>query len=141
MYRDELCANLNGREYTEEINEELETIARISGLVVVFGASDDLMEFRGAIDDEVGCYNGCTAYLTKDGLLVNKCDEDDCPYFDQIKKQALTIEATWNTENESEIAWTYKTKIPHSTFEIMEDGVIYCRGIVFSLSDLGVEKK
>lgn len=141
MNKNEACTLLNGMEYGEEIATETQQCLKDFGLVVVFGASDDLMEFRGAIDDEVGCYNGCTAYLTKDGLLVNKCDEDDCPYFEQIKKQALTIEATWNTENESEIAWTYKTKIPHSTFEIMEDGVIYCRGIVFSLRDLGVKEK
>ena len=141
MNKNEACTLLNGMEYGEEIATEIQQCLKGSGLVAVFGASDDLMEFRGAIYDEVGCYDGGTAYLTKDGLLINKCDEDDCPYFEQIKKQVMTIEALWNNENEPAIAWTYKTDIPHSTFEIMEDGEVYCRGIVFSLSDLGIEDK
>lgn len=139
MNKNEACTLLNGMEYGEEIATEIQQCLKDSGLVAIFGASDDLMEFRGAINHEVYCYDGCTAYLTKDGLLMNKCEEDDCPYFEQIKKQAIKIKALWCAE--PDISWTYKTKIPHSTFEIMEDGVIYCRGIVFSLSDIGVEEK
>ena len=137
----ELAEKLNGRQHGDEISGELESMALHNNLVVVFCASDDLMEFRGAIYDEVGCYFGGTAYLDGNGLIINKCTEDDCPYFEQIKRQAITIKAVWYSENEPAIAWTYKTDIPHSTFEIMEDGEVYCRGIVFSLSDLGVEEK
>ena len=41
----------------------------------------------------------------------------------------------------SNVSWSYLTDIPHKTFDIMEDGEIYCRGIVFSLDDLGEEEK
>ena len=140
MNKAELCMNLTGRQIGEEINQAQEKIAKESNLVVVFGASDDLMKFRGAICDEISCYDGGIAYLDKNGLLVNKCHDDDCPYFRQIQNQAIemgfTIEAIWNSENEPAISWTYKTAIFHSTFEIFEDGEIYCRGIVFDFRDL-----
>jgi len=134
MTKEELCIFLNGREYTKEINDKITEKMQGTSLVVVFGASDDLMEFRGAIDDEVGCYDGGKAYLDSNGLIENHCDDDDCPYFADQKKRAMTIEALWCTE--PEISWTYKTEIPHSTFEIWEGKELYCRGIVFDLADV-----
>ena len=38
--------------------------------------------------------------------------------------------------NASVPAWTYMTDIPHATFDVMDDGELYCRGIVFALADL-----
>ena len=42
MTKEELAATLNGREYNHEITKEEEAEARENGLVVIFGASDDL---------------------------------------------------------------------------------------------------
>ena len=134
MTKEELIIFLNGRKYTKEADNEIKFKMATTDLVVVFGASDDLMEFRGAIYDEVGCYNGGKAYLNSNGLIENHCNDDDCPYFADLKKRAMTIEALWCVE--PGISWTYKTEIPHSTFEIMEDNEVYCRGIVFNLTDV-----
>lgn len=49
---------MNGREYRNEGSDALFAQMKRDGIVAVFGASDDLMEFRGAIYDEVGCYDG-----------------------------------------------------------------------------------
>lgn len=125
---------LDGREYGEEITADEEKSAKSAGLVVVFGYSDDNMEFRGAINDEVGCYGGGLAFLTQAGLLENKCDNNDCPYHAVARKKAETIEAVW--DEKSIYAWTYRTLIPHATFEVVEDGEPYCKGIVFKLSDV-----
>jgi hypothetical protein len=51
------------------------------------------------------------------------------------RKTARKIEAVWAEDGYS---WTYRTDIPHATFEITEDGEPYCRGIVFALADLAV---
>lgn len=67
------------------------------------------------------------------GLLVNDCDNDNCPHFKKMKRQATTIDAMWDRDGYS---WIYNTPIPHETFEIFEDGDKYCRGIVFKLSDV-----
>lgn len=128
-----LAGLLNGREYCREITGELEAQAKQSGLVVVFGGSDDLVEFRGAIHDERGAPGDL--HLTRDGLLENECDDSECPYFEKLKAAATVIEAIWCEE--PELSWSYKTTIPHATFNVMEDGETYCRGIVFALSDVG----
>ncbi len=133
MDKIQLANLLNGREIRKEITKEEQISAQANGLVVVFGASDDLMELRGAIYDEVSCYDGGTAYFDKDGLLENDCESDECPHFNKLKKTAKTIEAKWC---KGSFAWEYETEIPHEVFEIFEEGEKYCKGIVFNLKDL-----
>lgn len=126
---------LNRNQYGEEGSDELFREMKESGLVAVFGASDDLMEFRGAIYDEIGSFDGGTAYFDANGLLQNECDNDDCPHFERLKKQAKTIEARWCPEGGDGVSWDYVTSIPHAIFDIVEDEEIYCRGIVFQLAN------
>lgn len=135
LTREELAARLNGRKYGSEITREEEAEAKAAGLVVVFGYSDDNIELRGAIDEEVPCYDGGSAYLTATGLLQNECENEECPHFEKAKERAATIEALWCTEEG--YSWTYRTSIPHATFEVVEDDEPYCRGIVFALADVG----
>lgn len=133
MTPQEMAAALDGRQYLDKTTKAEEALAKEHGLVIVFGASDDLMEFRGAVFDEIGAYEGATAYFTRGGLLTNDCDNDDCPHFKKLKKAATTVEAKWDSDGYS---WTYATAIPHATFDILEDGEKYCRGIVFALADI-----
>ena len=139
MNTKQLAAQLNGREYTAEITSDEAKQAKAAGLVVVFGASDDLMELRGAIYDEADCYDGGSILIDTKGVTpswesASESEESAKDYFER-KAKARTIEALW--AKEGGYSWTYKTDIPHETFEIVEDGEPYCRGIVFSLSDLG----
>ena len=127
-----LAALLNGREIGNEITKEEAKAAKEAGLVVVFGASDDLMELRGAVYGERGWD---TAFFTKEGLLENRCDDDECPYFEELQNAATPLEPKWHDYGAP--CWTYETAIPHETFEIFEDGELYCRGIVFALADVG----
>ena len=136
MTAKELAASLNGREYRSEMTLEEMSIANKSGLVVVFGASDDLMEFRGAIDDEVSCYDGGTAYVYEQGLYnaPDNCEEcNRCEHVIFARDACATVSAIWC---KGDYAWAYRTEIPHETFEILEDGEKYCQGIVFSMDDL-----
>jgi hypothetical protein len=134
MTPSEAAAKLDGNQYTKEGSRALFNELDAAGLVAVFGASDDLMEFRGAIHDEVGCYNGGTAYLTDEGLLQNSCDEGErCPYFARLQEQAIPIRANWD---EGGFSWRYETNIPHVKFVIKEGDENYCEGIVFALSDV-----
>ncbi len=137
MTPEEAAAQLHGTEYGNEGPMELPARMKSEGLVAVYGASDDLVEFRGAIHDEVGAYNGTEVMMTPNGLLQNKCDEgDDCPNWTPDKHGAKIIKAIWCPEGDEKMSWAYETAIPHVTFDIMEDGEIYCRGIVFRLSDV-----
>lgn len=134
----EFAEMLSGREYGMEITLGEARAAKEDGLVVVYGYSDDNVEFRGAIGDEVGAYNGGTVYLTGNGILEGpacSCAEDcECPYFDAARKNAKTIKAVWHDEGGP--CWTFETDIPHETFTIMEDGELFCVGIVFGMENL-----
>ena len=137
MTKEELAALLDGREYGKEITTAEAVQANADGLAVVYGASDDLMEFRGAICKEVDCWNGGTTYLTETGILeMPECGGElsYCPYLKEKRKTCLTIQAVWCAPDGP--SWTYKTDIPHAEFTICEGGEPYCRGIVFTLRDL-----
>ena len=135
MTAKELAALLSGREYMSEITTDEMRLAESNGLVVVFGYSDDNMEFAGAIGAEIGAYAGTTAYVTKNGLFDEpECGIEDCPYCTAARKAATPIKAVWHDKGGP--CWTYETDIPHEEFTIMEDGEPWCVGIVFSMEDL-----
>ena len=121
MTAEQFAARLTGRAYGNEITTADAAEAKRAGLVVVYGASDDLMEFEGAIYDEVGAWEGATVYVRRDGTVA-----DEPP--------GACIDALWCAE--PGYSWTYRTELSHATFEIVEDGEPYCRGIVFRMEDL-----
>lgn len=136
--RENLAAALNvaNLQYPEEPSKDLIEAAKQHRLVIIFGGSDDLMEFRGAVYDEIGAWEGTIAYFDSDGLLQNDCDNEECPAFARRKQAAQTVRAIWSPESEPDLSWAYETALPHSTFEVHEDGHVYCRGIVISLDDV-----
>ncbi len=137
MNAKELAQKLNGSEYPLRLNAELKEQAKSAGLVIIYGASDDLMEFDGAIYDEIGCYEGGTALVDEKGLLPDRENiesDDELKDFFQGRNKARSIEAIWI--DEGDYSWQYKTEIPHETFDIESDGEKYCKGLVFSLADI-----
>lgn len=139
MNAKELAALLTGREYRDEITREEEAQAKAAGLVVVFGASDDLLELRGAIHDEAGTYDGGTVRVDRVGIVpafedIDRDDQEELRRYFKRENGGVEIEALWASE--PGYSWIIKTSIPHETFEIVEDGDSYCRGVVFALADL-----
>ncbi|OYO29375.1 hypothetical protein CD932_19015 [Janthinobacterium sp. PC23-8] len=137
MSKELLACLLTGREYGKEMLKEEEMQAKTAGLIVIFGASDDLMELRGAIDGEQYCPDGGTALIDARGLLLDRDNiESDVHLRDFFAREPLArkVEALWDKEDG--ISWTYRTDVPHATFEIEEDGETYCRGIVIDVADL-----
>jgi hypothetical protein len=143
MNAQELAAQLDGGVYGLEISKDLEAQAKAAGLVVVFGGSDDLAELRGAIHDEVGCYGGGKFRIDAAGILpdyesAEHDDEESMREWFRRDAGAVAIEAHWGKDGYS---WTYSTAIPHTTFEITDEGDKYCRGIVFSMADVATAAK
>ncbi len=134
-----LAMLLTGREYGKEIDRTEEHQAKAAGLVVAFGASDDLLELRGAIHDEYGTYEGGKVRIDREGVIpgfheIDRDDKEELRRFFKRENGGAEIEAAW--EGEPGYSWIINTSIPHETFEIAEDGEPYCRGIVFALADL-----
>lgn len=141
---EEFAQRLNGREYGSEITKAEEAEAKAVGLVVVFGYSDDNVEFRGAINDEVGAYDGTTVRICADGILPNWpadfgegwSESEAEAYFRRKRAGFRELRAVWCPHSLPGTSWAYETDIPHATFNVMEDGEVYCRGIVFRLADV-----
>jgi hypothetical protein len=142
MTKEQLAAQLNGREATEEITEEECMAAKAAGLVVIFGYSDDNVVIHGAIEDEVGMYNGGTLYLHRDGVLGDDPESEDCARCRKRimvqREKCVKIAVEWNTTNP--YSWFIKPHIegfiPFAPFGIVENINKFCRGIVVELKDL-----
>lgn len=133
----ELAKELNGCQYPFRPTKELVEKARINGLVIVYGMSDDLMEFTGSIIDEIGVYDGGVAHVFKTGVLARREDldtDEDIELWLKNKSESKEIKAKW--DEEEGYTWTYETDIPHSVFDILEDDDKYCRALVFSVDNL-----
>jgi hypothetical protein len=133
MTREEAAGQLDGCQYRDEGSNELWKDMAKSGLVAVFGGSDDLMYFAGGIAEELGASDGSKKMVNRAGLIENRCDDDGCPYHEEERKRGTPIVAHFGRDG---FTWTYETTIPHSTFLVMEDEDTYCRGIVFALADV-----
>ena len=135
MTKEKLAEQLNGREIGDEITKQEEAAAKAAGLVVIFGASDDLMEFRGAIYDEAYPGEEGIVKLHRGGILDSH-DDCECKFcgYESKAKKCCSVQAQWCKK--PDYSWTYKTNLPHATFEIGEDGGKYCRGIVVELNAL-----
>lgn len=130
MNKEEAAAALNGNEYGSEGSPELFAAMKDAHLVCLFGYSDDVVEIRGA-DDEFGTGD---LFFTEAGVLKNVCENDDCPHFADLKRNAAKVEVF---DGGGEFGmFEFRTTIPHALFRIMEGDDLYGSGIVFSLDEL-----
>ena len=148
MKKEELAARLNGRLYGAETTKEEVEIAAQSGLVIIYGAGDDIVELEGAIVDEIGACEGAEFIIATPGTEI-PADEDMETYRKAEGYEVICIEedsttkinrfaALWSPE-ELECSWLIKTTTPHASFDIMEDDELFCMGIVVDLKDLATE--
>lgn len=122
------AAILNGNQYTDEITEQQEAIAKENGLVVAFGGSDDLLELRGAIHDEFGAYNGTEIWFVKSKFV----DGHDLATLEAYGvKPDRSIKAIWCPDG-LDTSWLIETA-DGAPFDIYEGDELYCRGVVFKL--------
>jgi len=125
---------IHGREYTEEFTDEILKFLKDNRLCAVVGAGDDNVEIHGYFREEIGAFGGAVVKMNKGGLIPNLCDHDKCPYYEkQVREAKNEINAIWN---ESGYSWFIDANFNYVSFDIMEDGVKFCRGIVFSIDDL-----
>ena len=98
MTKEELAALLDGCDYSdfEAKLKKTQKESEESGLAIVYGSSDDLMELRGALDNEYGCYDGGTFYITRAGVAERMDDIcGRCDLYKNSLKQAHKLIAKW----------------------------------------------
>lgn len=133
----ELADILNNREYYNEVERHHEAFARVHNLVICFGYSDDCIEFRGKIYDEIGVGD---FYITEKKELFDV----DFDKFDNaeeqiafIKKYTSNLKLYKISSDFSENGFKFSTDLPHAKFHILEDGEVYGEGIVIDLNGIG----
>jgi hypothetical protein len=138
MTKEELAARLDGREVGEEITSEEAAEARAADLLVIYGASDDLLEAEGAFRDEVEAPGS----VELDGKGFLPWERDDSwsdavmeAFFARRRAPGLIeVTAEWcPAEAEDGRCWDISTAAPHATFRVMEDGKVFSVGIVLDL--------
>lgn len=140
MTKELLACALTGRQLYEEITPEEEAQAKESGLVVIFGASDDLCELRGAINDELDpgefVICGCKLLPEVQGEDIEALRRHGV--FDTVianRSAGTHVTPCW-CDPDSEWNWSYKTAAPHCTFEVLDGTDKYCLGIIMDLKDI-----
>lgn len=155
---DDLANLLNGNEYGDELRNEyninVEEICAKNNWVVVFAYSDDNLELRGAIDDELSAWEGITVKLIKPGdfYLVDEYEETyqkakdtmftpiEDSELEELKKNnykgTCVIEGLWCPEN-SDASWQFNCAgAPSVRFNIMDDDELYAECLVIDLNKL-----
>lgn len=130
----EIADLLNGKAYREEMSEQEEFMLKELGIVVLFGASDDLAEFYGAVYDEVGVYEGSVIYFDEEGKILNNAY--DTEELNDIAKPNGLKSISVIVDYKDYPIFKYETNIPYEKFNIIEDGNVYCEGICFYFKDL-----
>lgn len=147
MYKNiqELAEAINGREYREEITKEESLFCKENNWVVLFWASDDLLEIRWKFYDEVWAWNWTKRYLYEWDLIDLEDTKEEMENWDvqdsikklvlkEIKTQWVYIVAKRWFEWYSFYIDSWITGKKKAAFDILEDWEKYCRGIVLDLS-------
>jgi hypothetical protein len=143
MTINEWARKLNGREYREELTGEEEQELKADGLIAAFGASDDLLEFRGVLNDEAGAWDGALVKLaeTREGgeIVIFDDEEDRGRVKTSYTKNVLAIWCPRSRDGKYWASWEIRIYgVPQATFDIMEKRKLYCRGIVFEARHIGL---
>ena len=130
MSIEELSRKLNGIDISGICSNLFETLER-EGIVIIYGASDDLVELDGAFSEECGC--------GLDGGVVS-FDEDGSS--DDGEEHRNIVKAYWcgmlngKKKRDYEATWEYDIDIPHATFIITENEEPYCKAVLFYKKDM-----
>ena len=144
--------NSNGSELNNESNIDVEDLCLKNKWVILFPYSDDNIEIRGFIDDELGAWDGGYFKLIKKGDFYKdydeentyhkaeydsliRTDEDDCDviakWCDDTLDKVVNKRRIWNYEVASD-------KYPYAYFYIHDEDEdadeIWARCIIFDLS-------
>lgn len=139
----QIAEQLNGILYRSDIPNNVLELAKNEGIVILMGHSDDCASFSGAMEDVAYVDYGGDIEISSDGLIFTQ--DDDIDQSIEILKEAgykvekpdtKNIKAIWCPKDMEDCSWAYDTDLPHVPFRVIEDGELYCLGIVFSLEDI-----
>ena len=133
MTAEEFARLLDGREYGSEMSKEENELAAVNRLFVFLGESDDEFKSRGILNYFFNAVNGIEVTIAKTlntpywGVIHEEMKVQASAFVKNLKN--FTVKAILFPED-PDTTWLITTDVPHATFDIMEDGDLFCRGIV-----------
>jgi hypothetical protein len=133
---------ITDRTYPFQLSDDELREAKANKLLVVYGVSDDLTEFEGIINDEMSAYDYQKFYVTRELKVIDDADLEDIENLKEEGwtppkgKEVLVTVAVEFSPDEPECTWLISTDTPHTVFDIVEDGELYCRGLVIDMTEL-----
>lgn len=146
---------LDGNTYGDELkcDFDIEKICKDNNWVIMFPYSDDNVELRGAIDDEISAWEGINLKFYKEGDLYADPDEDNtyhkaletCCIEDNKNPDVMCkwCDEKYDAETHKTYTWNYivtNPKLPHIYFNIVdeddEEDSIWAKCVVIDLNEL-----
>lgn len=148
--------NTNGSELNNVYNIDVEDICRKNKWVICFPYSDDNIEFRGYIYEELSAYDGGWYKFYKEGDFYQDNEEDNTyhkadkdmvmtslPYKDAPDIKAEWCNEKYDEETKKTYIWNYivlNEQLPHEYFDIVdddtEDDEIWAKCCIIDLSSI-----
>jgi hypothetical protein len=141
----EWAERLNGIEYPADELDNYADELKKDGIMVIFGYSSDLLVFAGVINAEINAWDGTVVYIgiNNDGDIKIAEIRDlfnDSSFSGRREyiKKIISIRAPQNEKRKVWASWhiTSHDIEPAYSFDIMEDGELFCRGILFETKEL-----
>jgi hypothetical protein len=131
MTKEQMARSISGNEYLKEVSPVDRIIARNSGLLIIYGASDDITIFDGVIRDEAGAWEGALHKILRNGDIFCRDDLHDEIISKGYSSPKVAINVTAEfAPDDVECTWRIKTDVPFAPFNIFDDGELYCIGAV-----------
>lgn len=110
------------------------------GVVVIYGHSDDCIEFDGAIYDETYSTN-ISVIKDKDGFKIKNRHKKEWPkvwafFYPSLRETAKHFDGTLDPGDR--ISWLFDINIPHRKFKFEKEGNSFDCGLVFSLNEIEI---
>lgn len=150
--------NIDKKTFDKKI-DSLSELAKENEILIVYGYSDDCVEFDGAIIDELSCgfevintyyidykKNG-KSYIVNQDIFTWLNDKDGITYTDiefikevlsKYVKDLIKVKAGYCTDFNKD-GWGFELELPESmkidydTFNILEDAGIFIKGLIIDL--------
>lgn len=143
----EVAMLLDGQKDNRPGDDEVKTLLKSLGFVVVYGLSDDLIEIAGVSYVEIDAYRGRfrdgehqDLRFTSEGLV-----DDHTPPYDEEKGEFVDVPEAPPPPGaaivdvhfgKDDLFWVFETEAPHASFTTTLHGTPFCRGLVLDLANL-----
>ncbi|MDK9789845.1 hypothetical protein [Vibrio sp. D431a] len=119
-----------------KLSEEMLTIAKEGGFVVISGVKDDLLYMNGAVVSETDVYSGEKIYFDSKGFLPTD-DECECEELEAERLERLGSAHLINAEYDQDgFIWKLGTEVKHINLVVESKAGYKAQNIILDISDL-----